>query len=34
MENRKLTTLNTRKILEATEKAKAGLLDKLNANVK
>lgn len=34
MENRKLTTLNTRKVLEATEKAKAGLLDKLKANVK
>jgi len=34
MENRKLTTLNVRKVMEATEKAKAGLLDKLNANVK
>jgi 5-methylthioadenosine/S-adenosylhomocysteine deaminase len=34
MENRKLTTLNIRKVMAAAEKAKAGLLDKLNANIK
>jgi 5-methylthioadenosine/S-adenosylhomocysteine deaminase len=34
MENRKLTTLNIRKVMAAAEKAKAGLLGKLNANIK
>jgi len=34
MENRKLTTLNIRKVMEAAEKAKACLLDKLEANIK
>ena len=34
MENRKLTTLNIRKVMEMAEKAKRNLLEKLNANVK
>jgi 5-methylthioadenosine/S-adenosylhomocysteine deaminase len=34
MENRKLTTLNIRKVMEMAEKTKRNLLEKLNANVK
>jgi len=34
MENRKLTILNTEKVMDAVEKAKNNLLSKLNANVK
>jgi 5-methylthioadenosine/S-adenosylhomocysteine deaminase len=34
MENRKLTTLNIKKVMNMVEKAKSNLLSKLNANVK
>jgi 5-methylthioadenosine/S-adenosylhomocysteine deaminase len=34
MENRKLTTLNIRKVMEMAEKTKRNLLEKLDANVK
>ena len=34
MENRKLTTLNIKKVMDAVEKAKNNLLSKLNINVK
>ena len=34
MQNRKLTTLNIKKVMDMVEKAKDTLLNKLNTNVK